>query len=446
MPEQQRQAAQEFMERELADTNRRVSTPSRPSKNDIVKLETSTYSGVGDNRLPLNRWFREIDIAITSRIIMVPKAKVSFLLSRLFGKAKEWALGKLVVDPLPFPTLEALHSDLRLAFEPPQDGLRIRAEFFALKQGKMSMGDYVKKTRHLESCIITHPIDTALQVRVFVFGMREGTTRYFLIRAEHFSPEEALALALREDYVVAASYARAMPDASRVSAPEPMETDAIQASGDRRRKSHSGGSGRNSRPLTCFRCQKIGRRPAECRAPAPVLAHVDADATPVAQSKNGRGHLHVVGTWRPLRAPLDSGATSNSSQASCLSALPQRVRIRTGPGEVEVKLADWLARSVKRRRGFDVREVLTHLSVAPRDWPHVTVVDKNITTRVVHRASDGPLCMAGAVLLDVDEKFPRVNARSAEFPQDEKAVDAWVPAELQVGGGACVPVARDDVE
>ncbi|KAG3069597.1 hypothetical protein PI124_g22111 [Phytophthora idaei] len=55
-PDQQRLAAQEFMERELADANRRVSTPSRSSKNDVVKLETSTYSGVGEDRLPLNRW------------------------------------------------------------------------------------------------------------------------------------------------------------------------------------------------------------------------------------------------------------------------------------------------------------------------------------------------------------------------------------------------------
>ena len=162
--------------------------------------------------------------------------------------------------------------------------------------------------------------------------------------------------------------------------------------------------------------------------------------------------VHVAGCRRPLRTLLDSGATNNFFRESCLSMLPASIQVREGHSQVVVKLADgkphrvsrrevslpytfdgfrsnddflviemnyafdcilgmpwlarykpqidWLARSVRRRRKFDVSEVFTHLLVSPSDWPNVTVVDSESTTQVVHRASDGPLCTACAVLLD----------------------------------------------
>ncbi|OWZ16117.1 hypothetical protein PHMEG_00010138 [Phytophthora megakarya] len=102
--EQLRLAAQEFMTK---------------NKSDIIKLDVSTYSGEGEGRLHLNRWFCEVEIAVEARQISTELARTRFVLSKEEKKAKEWALTKLVADESCFPTVQSMKADLRLEFEPP---------------------------------------------------------------------------------------------------------------------------------------------------------------------------------------------------------------------------------------------------------------------------------------------------------------------------------------
>ncbi|KAE8966318.1 hypothetical protein PR002_g28398 [Phytophthora rubi] len=82
---------------------------------------------------------------------------------------------------------------------------------------------------------------------------------------------------------------------------------------------------------------------------APVLyAHFNATTT------NGDSRLilislHVAGAERPLRALLDSAATNNFIRDDCLALLPPHVRVREGPGEIVVKLADGKPHRAPRR-------------------------------------------------------------------------------------------------
>jgi hypothetical protein len=294
--QQHRLAAQEFMARELADARRQALTPAQPKMNkaDIVKLDVSSYNGEGVKRMALNRWFCEIDMAVAARQLTTEFARTNFLMSKLAGKAKEWALGRRVADPSCFMTMEEVKDDLRLAFEPPQDEVQQRTAFLNLKQGKLSMRDYIQHARHLVSCIVDNPIDMTTQVHVFVTGMNAGFQRFYLTRKPAATLEEAFATALREDYSVTAS--RAFPTSRAFDANEavPMEIDAIESNSPHRYDpSQSRGRGRGSsggqRAMLCFRCRKPGHRAAVCRAPAPVLAAVDATDGPVpsGQSKIG---------------------------------------------------------------------------------------------------------------------------------------------------------------
>uniref|UniRef100_A0AAV1UJM1 Uncharacterized protein n=1 Tax=Peronospora matthiolae TaxID=2874970 RepID=A0AAV1UJM1_9STRA len=156
----------------------------------------------------------------------------------------------------------------------------------------MSMRDYVQMAQHLTSCIITHPMDMYTQVNVFVDGTREGQTRLLLKRAEPATLEEAFAIALREYFSVTKACTKpSVVTAVKKAGPEPMEIDAIESLGDRRRATFYKGDVRIGRQMICFRFRKPGYRVAECRAPAFMSLHAmdthHEGGAPLTRRKNG---------------------------------------------------------------------------------------------------------------------------------------------------------------
>ena len=56
--------------------------------------------------------------------------------------------------------------------------------FLSMRQGKMTVRDYVQISRHLALCIFTHPMNIYTQVNVLMDEMHVGQTRLSLERVE----------------------------------------------------------------------------------------------------------------------------------------------------------------------------------------------------------------------------------------------------------------------
>ncbi|KAE9027295.1 hypothetical protein PR002_g10699 [Phytophthora rubi] len=85
---------------------------------------------------------------------------------------------------------------------------------------------------------------------------------------------------------------------------------------------------------------------------------------------------------------------------------------------------DWLARSVRRRVGYDVSEVFTHLLVTPSR--HAAVVDRTSTSQPPPRESDGPCCVECAASVIGPVSNPPSRARKG---LKKNTVEQWLPYE-----------------
>ncbi|KAE8996736.1 hypothetical protein PR002_g19236 [Phytophthora rubi] len=101
---------------------------------------------------------------------------------------------------------------------------------------------------------------------------------------------------------------------------------------------------------------------------------------------------------------------------------------------------DWLARSVRRRVGYDVSEVFTHLLVAPSR--HVAVVDRTSTTQPPPRKIDGPRCVECTAPIIGPVSNPPSRAREG---MKKKTVEQWLPCENDAVEQR-LPYAKDTVE
>ncbi len=121
-------------------------------------------------------------------------------MSKLVGKAKAWAFGRLMSDSLVFPSYEVFQRDLMATFQPPQCAFRMRQRFLKISQGKRDLHSYTHEIRYLIAHIVQFPVDDATQVPVFLSGLNQGVVRTHMFKKYPDSLDKVIREAFQEEF------------------------------------------------------------------------------------------------------------------------------------------------------------------------------------------------------------------------------------------------------
>ena len=219
-----------------------------------LKLKVTSYSG-RENENVL-RWFLEVETSMYVAQVE-PEFRVAYAMSYLDGRAKDWAFNKRLVDSDCFPEWETFKNEMLNVFQPPKSEFRARTKFLSLKQGSKDLHAFVQEVRYLSASIVQQPIDEATKVSVFMSGLNGGPIRTQLFRQYPETLEEAISLAMEEDFSIQQAKGREAQAVSREkkNPGTPMDLSVVNTA-----VRHSNSN------VICFRCGQKGHMANKCYA------------------------------------------------------------------------------------------------------------------------------------------------------------------------------------